>query len=200
MENNNLQQRFRDTSHGPRATNRPYASFAATSPRSFRREASPQKNAAATEKSLTKAESLKNFRDLKVWQLAKEIAVIVYRITQRFPQEELYGLSSQMRRAAISVSSNIAEGFNRFYKKDYQRFLMISLGSCGELESQTEVGIALGYITHEGLGDFLEKLNHENRMLHKLHSKLGEEQRPRAPQNMAPGSVSPANDPAPLRY
>jgi len=137
---------------------------------------------------------------LKVWQLAKEIAVIIYRITLGFPKEELYGLSSQMRRSAISVSSNIAEGFNRFYKKDYQRFLMIALGSCGELESQTEVGIELGYITHEGLGDLLEKLNHENRMLRKLHSKLGEERQPRVPQNVVPGSGSPANDPVPLQY
>jgi len=140
-----------------------------------------------------KQEGFKNFRDLKVWQIAKEIAVAVYQLTRRFPQEELDGLSSQMRRSAISISSNIAEGFNRFYKKDYQKFLMIALGSCGELESQAEVGIALGYVPHEVLGGLLEKLDYENRMLRKLHFKLGENQPPRGP-------VATTNDPTPLQY
>ena len=69
--------------------------------------------------------------------------------------------SSQMRRASVSVSSNIAEGFNRFYKKEYQRFLMIALGSCGELESQVEIGATLNYASKETCADLIEKLNHQ---------------------------------------
>ncbi|MFH1208510.1 MAG: four helix bundle protein [Candidatus Omnitrophota bacterium] len=111
---------------------------------------------------------------MKVWRMAKEIAVSTYKITKQFPQEEIYGFSSQMRRAAVSISSNIAEGFNRFYKKDYRRFLMIALGSCGELESQIEVGAELGYVPKNALTELLEKLSHENRMLRKLHAALDE--------------------------
>ncbi|MFH0985823.1 MAG: four helix bundle protein [Candidatus Omnitrophota bacterium] len=137
---------------------------------------------------------LRNFRDLKVWQMAKEIAVDTYRVTQQFPREEIYGLSSQMRRAAISISSNIAEGFNRFYKKDYRRFLMISLGSCGELESQIEVGTALGYVPENALKSLLEKLDHENRMLRKLHSAMDEKKRP---EDSSPDLTAQKNSPSP---
>lgn len=135
---------------------------------------------------------------MKVWQTAKELAVNVYKATQRFPQEEIYGLSSQMRKASISISSNIAEGFNRFYKKDYQRFLMIALGSCGELESQLEIGTALGYLSQETLVELLERLNHENRMLRKLHFKLREGQKDRSESQTGTRQTPPATDPLPL--
>ncbi len=149
---------FRSTNHGPRTT--PSTDI-------------PAKTGALAEESKVPSEIKKyNFRDLKVWQTAKEIAVIIYSMTKHLPKEELYGMSSQMQRAAISVSSNIAEGFNRFYKKDYQRYLMIALGSCGELESQIEVGIDLGYFDRKQCEAIIEKLNHENRMLRNLHSKL----------------------------
>jgi len=157
--------------HGPRATVHesalPLRPLVGAKPFFHEKNTSP-------ESAGEKAESVRNFRDLKVWHLAKEIAVIVYKATKHFPQEEVYGLSSQMRRAAISVSSNIAEGFNRFYKKEYQRFLMIALGSCGELESQVEVGVTLNYVSKETYAELIEKLNHENRMLRKLHSKMDE--------------------------
>lgn len=150
-------------------------------------------NVPAARGSEDKTTALRNFRELKVWQMAKEIAVSIYKITRQFPQEELYGLSSQMRRAAISISSNIAEGFNRFYKKDYQRFLMIALGSCGELESQMEVGTALGYVSKDALSALTEKLNHENRMLRKLHSRMNEKKQfvDRGPQPAAQNNLSP---------
>ena len=90
---------------------------------------------------------IKNFRDLDVWLLAMEIVVDIYEYTKTFPKEEVYGLVSQMRRAAVSIASNIAEGFNRYHNKEYRQFLYITLGSCAELETQIEVSLLLGYIT-----------------------------------------------------
>lgn len=76
-----------------------------------------------------------NFKDLEVWKLGKEIVMDVYTVTATFPQAEIYGLVSQLRRAAISIPSNIAEGFNREHNKDYRRFLFVALGSSAELET-----------------------------------------------------------------
>lgn len=81
----------------------------------------------------------KSFKDLIVWQKARDLAVIIYKLTERFPKSELYGLTSQMRRAVISISSNIAESYHRFHNKEKQQFLAIAFGSGSELESQLEV-------------------------------------------------------------
>ena len=70
---------------------------------------------------------IREFRDLNVWKLGKSINLEVYVLSKNFPKKELFGLTSQMRRAAISIPSNIAEGYNRFYKKEYQRFLLLPL-------------------------------------------------------------------------
>ncbi len=166
------QKYFSPTGQGPRSTNQPYRPPAPVGQARPQERTSFHEKKAELENAADKAEHVRNFRDLKVWQLAKEIAVIVYKTTKHFPQEEVYGLSSQMRRASVSVSSNIAEGFNRFYKNEYQRFLMIALGSCGELESQVEIGTTLNYVSKEAYAELVEKLNHENRMLRKLHSKM----------------------------
>ncbi len=115
---------------------------------------------------------IKNFRDLDVWRLAMEIVVDIYECTKTFPKEELYGLASQMRRAAVSITSNIAEGFNRYHNKEYRQFLYIALGSCAELETQVEVSVALVYITQAGRDKLIEKLDHESRMLRNLIKRL----------------------------
>lgn len=81
----------------------------------------------------------KSFRELIVWQKAKIVALETYTLTSAFPKEEIYGLTSQMRRAAISISSNIAEGYNRFHEKEKKQFLAIAYGSGSELESQIEI-------------------------------------------------------------
>lgn len=94
---------------------------------------------------------IKNFRDLDVWRLTMEIVVEVYEWTKTFPDDERYGLVGQMRRAAVSISSNIAEGFNRQHNKEYKQFLYIALGSCAELETQIEVCRALRYIDQESI-------------------------------------------------
>jgi len=117
---------------------------------------------------------IKKSRELDVWKLAMEIIVDIYEYTKTFPKEEIYGLVSQMRRAAVSIASNIAEGFNRYHNKEYRQFLYIALGSCAELETQIEVSVPLGYITQSGRDKTIEKLDHESRMLRNLIKRLNE--------------------------
>ena len=81
----------------------------------------------------------KSFKDLIVWQKSRDLAVKIYKVTERFPKSELYGLTSQMRRAVISISSNIAESYHRFHSKEKQQFLAIAFGSGSALESQIEI-------------------------------------------------------------
>lgn len=85
----------------------------------------------------------KSFKDLIVWQKAKDLAVEIYKLTESFPKSELYGLTNQMRRASISISSNIAESYNRFHSKEKRWFLTVAYGSGSELESQLEISKAL---------------------------------------------------------
>jgi four helix bundle protein len=87
---------------------------------------------------------VQSFRDLSVWQRALQLSVAVYRLTKDFPREEVYGLTSQIRRAAVSVPSNIAEGHGRLGTGEYRQFLGISRGSNFELQTQLEIARALG--------------------------------------------------------
>ena len=118
--------------------------------------------------------AIQNFRDLKIWQLGKEIVVETYKITRGLPSEELYGLTTQMRRAAVSIPSNISEGHSRRATKDYQRFLNIAAGSCSELETQVEISLELRYLKEAMCEGVMEKIDHERRMLRKLIGKLSE--------------------------
>ncbi|MCK4354831.1 four helix bundle protein [Candidatus Parcubacteria bacterium] len=90
---------------------------------------------------------LQSFKDLNVWQKSSNLAVLVYKITNKFPHSELYGLTNQMRRAVISISSNIAEGFKRNHKKEKLQFYNVAYSSVAELESQIEVSYKLGYLS-----------------------------------------------------
>ena len=81
-------------------------------------------------------EKIRSYKDLIVWQKAIQLVILIYKITEQFPKEELYGLTSQIRRSAISVPSNIAEGTGRSTRKDYKQFARIALGSVNELETQ----------------------------------------------------------------
>jgi len=91
----------------------------------------------------------KNFRDLDVWHLGVELAETVYRVTARFPKTELFALTSQMRKAAVSIPSNIAEGRARESSKEFLYFLSISRGSLAELDTQLELAIRLDYVDSE---------------------------------------------------
>jgi four helix bundle protein len=87
------------------------------------------------------------FRDLKVWQHAYELTLNLYRTTKRFPKEEIFGLTSQIRRAAASVPANIAEGYERNHRKEYIQFLFIAKGSLGELDTYLLLARDIGYIS-----------------------------------------------------
>jgi four helix bundle protein len=103
---------------------------------------------------------VRSFRDLTVWQKSIQMAVAVYRLTQDFPREELYGLTSQMRRAAVSIPSNIAEGHGRLGTNEYRQFLGVARGSNFELQTQLEIARALGR-GNSRLLDEAEGLSHE---------------------------------------
>ena len=92
-----------------------------------------------------------SYRDLIAWQKAKRLAVEIYCLTVQFPKTEQYGIISQIRRAAISVVSNIAEGQGRLTRGEFIQFLGHARGSLQELESQLEISLELGYITDEQL-------------------------------------------------
>lgn len=91
-------------------------------------------------------ERLNSFRDLRVWQLAKSLAVAVYRATEDCPARERFGLAAQMRSAAVSVPANIAEGYGRNNRREYLQFLAISIGSLQELETHLLIAEELGLI------------------------------------------------------
>jgi four helix bundle protein len=88
---------------------------------------------------------VQSFRDLQVWQRSIQLSVSIYRMTKGFPREEIYGMTSQMRRSAVSVASNIAEGNGRLSTGEYRQFLGIARGSNFELQTQLEIARALGF-------------------------------------------------------
>ncbi len=111
---------------------------------------------------------IRSFRDLDVWKRAIQLVKEIYLITKGFPKEEIYGLTSQMRRAAVSIPSNIAEGKTRQSKSEYIQFLYIALSSTSELETQVVISKELKYINGKIEDDFLEGLDHISRMLRNL--------------------------------
>jgi four helix bundle protein len=115
---------------------------------------------------------VRGYQDLKVWQLGIEISLTIYRITDHFPQREVYGLSSQLRRAAVSISSNIAEGHSRGATKDLIRFLAIARGSVAELETQLIIARRLEYLPAPQFDKLMSMLDEESRMLAGLRRSL----------------------------
>ena len=90
-----------------------------------------------------------NFKELKVWQKSIDMTVEIYKLTENFPNEEKFGLISQMRRAAVSIAANIVEGTGRRTEKDFNAFLGNSLGSSFELETELTISFRLKYITND---------------------------------------------------
>jgi len=102
--------------------------------------------------------SLASYTQLDAWKKARLLVCEIYRLTSRFPKEEMYGLTSQMRRAAVSIPSNIAEGCGRQYKKETIQFQFIARGSQYELETELYLSFDLGFITEAELNKTLELL------------------------------------------
>jgi len=113
-----------------------------------------------------------SFRDLKVWQRAIELSVATYKLTRDFPTEELYGLTSQLRRAAVSIASNIAEGYGRVSAGEYRQFIGVARGSTLELQTQLVIAGRLG-LGKPALTTEVEGLSEEvGKMLWALAKKL----------------------------
>jgi len=113
-----------------------------------------------------------SYRDLVIWQKAVDLAKCVYEVSRSFPHEEKYGLTSQIRRAAVSVPSNIAEGQARYGKKEFVRFLYIAKGSLAELDTQCTLALEFGYIEKERNQQVLERISELQRMIYSLICKL----------------------------
>jgi four helix bundle protein len=113
-----------------------------------------------------------DFKKLDVWQKAQELVTCVYRLTSGFPAEERYGLRSQMRRAAISVSANPAEGCGRIGDVELRRFIRISLGSLSELECELLIARNLQFVTSDTTNDLTLKIGLIRGMLQRLHRAL----------------------------
>jgi four helix bundle protein len=112
------------------------------------------------------------YRDLIVWQKAMRLVTLVYQATQSFPKEEIYALTSQVRRCAVSMPSNFAEGNGRRSRSDYVRFLQISVGSLYELETQVEIAKNLGYVKTQAFDNLSGFMREIERMLSSLVRKL----------------------------
>lgn len=115
---------------------------------------------------------MKTFRDLLIWQKAMALVTNCYTLSADFPNDEQFGLTSQIRRCSISIPSNISEGFGRGSNKDYYRFLTISLGSLFEFQTQIEIAYNLKYISLEKFNKLYEDSRELERMLTSFMNKI----------------------------
>jgi four helix bundle protein len=115
---------------------------------------------------------ISSFRSLKVWQAAMALAEQAYGITSTFPRDELFGMSQQARRAAVSIASNIAEGHTRDSSKEYLYHLSVALGSLAELETQFELAARLGYVDEARLKSVLQNASVTGKMLRALQRAM----------------------------
>ncbi|MFH1852006.1 MAG: four helix bundle protein [Candidatus Neomarinimicrobiota bacterium] len=115
---------------------------------------------------------IKNYRDLIVWQKSVDLVIDCYAITRRYPDNEKFGLSSQIQRAAVSISANIAEGHSRQHTKEYLQHLSIAYGSLAELETLLHISNRLDYISTSKMKPFSKQTSEIGRMLNGLRSAL----------------------------
>ena len=113
-----------------------------------------------------------SYRDLDIWQLAMEIVVGVYRVTRAFPAEEKFGLIAQLRRAAVAIPSNIAEGHSRLGAGEFRRFVSIARGSGAEVETQLAVAVGLEFISFDEIASLSSKLDRLSKMSFSLYRSL----------------------------
>lgn len=116
--------------------------------------------------------SIKSFRDLRVWRAGMDLVEAIYPLTHEFPRDEIYGLRSQIHRAAVSVPSNIAEGHSREHLKEYLHHLSIAQASLSELETQLEITTRLKYLRKEQLFLVFEQISSLGRQLYALRDSL----------------------------
>lgn len=115
----------------------------------------------------------KSYRDLEVWQKSMDLVVMCYRITKTFPKSETYGLTGQLRRAAVSIPANIAEGRERQHSKEFLQHLSIAYSSLAELETHVQIAERLSYINANELKQVLDGTAEVGRMLNGLRRSIG---------------------------
>ena len=115
---------------------------------------------------------IRGFKDLIVWQRSVALAVRIYHVTKKFPREETYGLTSQIRRAAVSIPSNIAEGHGKGSRPSFASYIDIALGSAAELETQLEISLKIGYLSQSESDSLFIELTEIIRMLYGLLNKV----------------------------
>jgi S23 ribosomal protein. len=116
--------------------------------------------------------TIRSFKDLIVWQRSMDLGVTIYRITQKLPASEQFGLTSQLRRAAVSIPSNIAEGYGRRSTGNYRQFLSISRGSLMEIETQIDICERLKYLAQTDTENIFKEITEISKMLTSLISKI----------------------------
>jgi len=116
--------------------------------------------------------AIESYKDLIVWQKSMDLVELIYRVTEGLPARERWGLSDQMRRAAVSIPSNIAEGYGRQSSGNYKQFLATGRGSLFELETQLYICIRLNYIKQNEIEKILDKIVEIGKMLSSLISKI----------------------------
>ncbi len=113
-----------------------------------------------------------NFKELKVWQKAVELATHIYEATKNFPKDEKFGLTSQIRRSVVSISSNIAEGAGRNSNKEFKLFLNYAYGSCSELETQLIISKNLDFLNTDSLSILSDSINEIQKMIFSLSNTM----------------------------
>ncbi|MDR9761721.1 four helix bundle protein [Rhizobium redzepovicii] len=111
---------------------------------------------------------ISSYRDLKVWQFAIELSVVCYEVTRTFPREEIYGMTSQIRRSSVSVAANIAEGYGRENRGSFAQFLKIAQGSLKELETHLIIAGRIGVLQASALDELLDQCDEIGKMLGSL--------------------------------
>ena len=121
---------------------------------------------------------MRNFRNLEIWKKSIELVQKVYKLTKKYPDEEKFGLISQMQRASVSISSNIAEGCSRNSEIEFKRFLEIAIGSAFELETQLIIGNRLNYHSEVMQSEMIEDLHSLQKQTNSLITKISKSQQP----------------------
>jgi four helix bundle protein len=115
---------------------------------------------------------MRDYTKYDIWKDGIDISIVIYELTQSFPDDERFGLISQLRRAAVSISSNFAEGSSRSSEKDFKRYIEISLGSTFEVKTQLIIAQKLGYLDQKQLDEIVEKIDIIGKQLNALRNKL----------------------------
>ncbi|HEY0997939.1 MAG TPA: four helix bundle protein [Gemmatimonadaceae bacterium] len=140
---------------------------------------------------------IRSYRDLAVWRRAVNACIVVYRMTSNFPPEERFGITSQLRRAAVSIPSNIAEGHERNGRKEFLAHVHVARGELAEVETQLTIARALGYAGEAQLASVMDEYSRIGRMLTRLAQRLRPVPKSRVP--VPPEAPGPRPQPPPLR-